>query len=449
MNITHEIKKIENEEVLILKIQYNEEFALDFFSRKKLRNLYQQITSYLKNAAVNFHGQKVLLVINGILVSTLLFTPVLPTASTTKPSEPIQYVQKLELSMPETTEQEEMTNEENSIEQEEIVQVENESETAPHNNNSNSNKNNNSNSNNNSNNNSTTKPTPPTTPPSSNVTNPVKPPSNNSNNNDPNINTQETIISLRRSSGIVQIALEDYIIGVVGAEMLASFQIEALKSQAVAARTYALKKINAGVTLSDTDSHQRYKDNNELKQVWGKDFDTYYNKIKSAVQATKGQVITYQGNYIDAVYHSTSNGKTEDAKAVWGNSVPYLVSVDSPWDKDASSYLRTVSISEATILSTFGVIGNIEVISYTNSNRIASLKIGEKTISGVQFRNSLGLRSTDFDISYENGSYIITTRGYGHGVGMSQYGANGMAKEGYSYRQILSHYYQGTTLTTK
>ena len=231
--------------------------------------------------------------------------------------------------------------------------------------------------------------------------------------------------------------------------MPASFQIEALKSQAVAARTYTLKKINAGVTLSDTDSHQRYKDNNELKQVWGKDFDTYYNKIKSAVQATKGQVITYQGNYIDAVYHSTSNGKTEDAKAVWGNSVPYLVSVDSPWDKDASSYLRTVSISEATILSTFGVIGNIKVISYTNSNRIASLKIGEKTISGVQFRNSLGLRSTDFDISYENGSYIITTRGYGHGVGMSQYGANGMAKEGYSYRQILSHYYQGTTLTTK
>lgn len=436
MNITHEIKKIENEEILILKIQYNEEFALDFFSRKKLRNLYQQITSYLKNAAVNFHGQKVLLVINGILVSTLLFTPVLPTASTTKPSEPIQYVQKLELSMPEITEQEEMTNEENSIEEEEIVQVENESENAPHNNNSN--KNNNSNSNNNSNNNSTTKPTTPTTSPS-----------NNSNNNNSNINTQETIISLRRSSGIIQIALEDYIIGVVGAEMPASFQIEALKSQAVAARTYALKKINAGITLSDTDSHQRYKDNNELKQVWGKDFDIYYNKIKSAVQATKGQVITYQGNYIDAVYHSTSNGKTEDAKAVWGNSVPYLVSVDSPWDKDASSYLRTVSISEATILSTFGVIGNIEVISYTNSNRIASLKIGEKTISGVQFRNSLGLRSTDFDISYENGSYIITTRGYGHGVGMSQYGANGMAKEGYSYRQILSHYYQGTTLTTK
>ena len=437
MNITHEMKKIENEEVLILKIQYNEEFALDFFSRKKLRNLYQQITSYLKNAAVNFHGQKVLLVINGILVSTLLFTPVLPTASTTKPSEPIQYVQKLELSMPEITEQEEMTNEENSIE-EEIVQVENESENAPHNNNSNSNKNNYSNSNNNSNNNSTTKPTTPTTSPS-----------NNSNNNNSNINTQETIISLRRSRGIIQIALEDYIIGVVGAEMPASFQIEALKSQAVAARTYALKKINAGITLSDTDSHQRYKDNNELKQVWGKDFDIYYNKIKSAVQATKGQVITYQGNYIDAVYHSTSNGKTEDAKAVWGNSVPYLVSVDSPWDKDASSYLRTVSISEDTILSTFGVIGNIEVISYTNSNRIASLKIGEKTISGVQFRNSLGLRSTDFDISYENGSYIITTRGYGHGVGMSQYGANGMAKEGYSYRQILSHYYQGTTLTTK
>lgn len=261
----------------------------------------------------------------------------------------------------------------------------------------------------------------------------------------------EKMVTLYRSNGTVEtISLEDYVVGVVGAEMPASFNAEALKAQSVLARTYALKKITNNQVLSDTTSNQVYKDVNQLKAMWGTSFQTYYDKIKNAVASTKDQYLSYNGSYIEAVYHSTSNGQTEDSMAVWGTSYPYLKSVDSHWDLQASSYLRETP-EEFSVLSSiigldFNAATNVQVLSRTSGNRINQIQIGDKIFTGIELRTLLGLRSADFDIRIDGDTAVFVTRGYGHGVGMSQYGANGMAKEGYGYRDILNHYYPGTQI---
>jgi stage II sporulation protein D len=257
-------------------------------------------------------------------------------------------------------------------------------------------------------------------------------------------------VNVRRNGSVVKIELEEYVIGVVGAEMPASFSVEALKAQAVIARTYALKANSRGTILSDNESSQSYKSNDQLKSLWGGSYNTYYNKIKGAVDSTKGMYLTYNGSYIEAVYHSTSNGQTEDSSNVWGNSFPYLVSVDSPYDSSNPSFLKSVSFSFSEISKRLGVIvtSDTEFIinGRTSGNRVSSISVGEVSFTGIDFRSKLGLRSADFDIEKNDESVVITTRGYGHGVGMSQYGANGMAKAGSSYRDILFHYYPGVSL---
>ncbi len=262
----------------------------------------------------------------------------------------------------------------------------------------------------------------------------------------------KTYITLKRSSGTVEtIELETYLIGVVGAEMPASFNSEALKTQAIVARTYALRKTEAGLVLTDTVSDQVYKDINQLKEMWGTSFDTYYNKIVSAVNATSCLVITYNNQLIDAVYHSTSNGFTVDSVDVWGNSVPYLQSVSSTFDTSASSFYKENTLSYdyinqklATTLSSDSTIVTVRDIN----NRVISITIDDITFDGVDFRMALGLRSTDFELILRDGDILVTTKGYGHGVGMSQYGANGMANAGYSYSQIINHYYQGVKIVS-
>ena len=258
-------------------------------------------------------------------------------------------------------------------------------------------------------------------------------------------------VSVRRSDGhVVNLELEDYVTGVVGAEMPALFNSEALKAQAVIARTYALKANSMGRTLSDNESTQSYKDNGELASLWGGNYSSYYSKIKDAVNSTKGIYLTYNGNYIEAVYHSTSNGRTEDSSNVWGNSFPYLVSVDSIYDNSNPSFSISKSFSYSDISSKLGinVSSNTEfnILGYTSGGRVSSISIDGTEFSGVSFRSMLGLRSADFDIVKNDDGVIITTRGYGHGVGMSQYGANGMGKAGYGYRDILLHYYPGISI---
>lgn len=257
-------------------------------------------------------------------------------------------------------------------------------------------------------------------------------------------------VNVRRGGSVVKIELEEYVTGVVGAEMPASFNVEALKAQAVIARTYALKANSRGTVLNDNESSQSYKSNEELKSLWGSSYNTYYNKVKGAVDSTRGMYLTYNGSYIEAVYHSTSNGRTEDSSNVWGNYFPYLVSVDSPYDSSNPSYLKTVSFSYSDISKKLGVIITSDtdfiINGKTSGDRVSSISVGEVSFTGVDFRNKLGLRSADFDIEKNDEGVVITTRGYGHGVGMSQYGANGMAKSGSSYRDILFHYYPGVSL---
>lgn len=253
-----------------------------------------------------------------------------------------------------------------------------------------------------------------------------------------------TVTIYRNNGSILNLDLEDYLIGVVGAEMPASFDIEALKVQAIISRTYALKSIEIGRKLTDTVATQVFLDNDELRLKWGNDFNKYYNKIKEAVSSTKDIAIYYDNKYIDALFFASSNGITEDSKYVWGNSIPYLKSVDSSWDKNTTSYLRTIEKDLDNVLSILGINSfTYNIISRDDSGRVAKILVDDKEYSGVEFRNLLGLRSADFDIEVNDNKITFTTRGYGHGVGLSQYGANELAKRGYNYKDIIKHYYTG------
>ena len=263
-----------------------------------------------------------------------------------------------------------------------------------------------------------------------------------------NNNSKSNIaITLDRTNGEkLQINLEDYLVGVVASEMPVSFNVEALKAQAVVARTYTMKLKEAKKTITDNPLVQVYKSNDELKKEWGNTYDTNYNKVKSAVDNTKGMCLKYDGALIEAIYHSVSNGYTEDASFVWKNNFPYLKTVTSPWDTSSPMYLKSVTIPFSKVSSALGIDFNnsskIDVLSRNESNRITKIKFDDKVFTGTQVRDLLGLRSADFDTVVKQNGVLFTTRGYGHGVGMSQYGANEMAKAGYGYKDILKHYYQ-------
>lgn len=261
--------------------------------------------------------------------------------------------------------------------------------------------------------------------------------------------TIENVITLYRSNGeILNLTINEYLIGAVAGEMPASFNIEALKAQAVVSRTYLLKRIKNNNIIIDSTMQQVYKDNNELKNMWKNDFDKYYSKIKKAVLDTDKIAIYYNGDYIDALYHSTSNDYTLNSENVWSNAIPYLKSVESKWDLNASSYLKNTNKDIAYVLSLFGIddINKIQIVSRDDTNHVKEIKVGDKIYKGTVFRSLLKLRSTDFDIMVNDNSVVFITRGFGHGVGMSQYGANGMANEGYNYIDILNHYYTNVSI---
>jgi len=262
-----------------------------------------------------------------------------------------------------------------------------------------------------------------------------------------------TTIKLSTNGAVATVNLENYVIGVVASEMPVTYQVEALKAQAIAARTFAMKKTSQGVILLNSTSHQTYKSESQLKAMWGSSYTTNYNKIKSAVNATQGLVLTYGGNYIDAFYHTMSNSKTEMPRYVWGSNVPYLQSVSSNWDTKSKNFESSINITYATLSSKLGKTINksteFKIISETISGRVENIKIGDSTYSGVKLRSLLGLKSSDFTITKGETNVTVTTRGSGHGVGMSQNGANEAAKEGYSYDRILKHYYTGVAIVKK
>ena len=266
-----------------------------------------------------------------------------------------------------------------------------------------------------------------------------------------------TIIRVKRNATgeIDEIPFEEYIVGVLAGEMPIYFEKEAFKAQAVAARSYALKRMEYNIEneydVVDSIMNQVYLDNDYLKEAWGENYIDNINKLREVVNETSGEYLEYDGEVIDAMFFSTSNGYTEASLLVFDVDLPYLQSVKSAWDEDTSSAFKTTrSVSASSFYETLGLSYsdtlNVKVIKRSSTNRILSLSINGTEFSGRDLYNKLGLRSTDFSLEQEGNNIVINTTGYGHGVGMSQYGALGMAEEGYTYDEILSYYYTGTMI---
>lgn len=264
------------------------------------------------------------------------------------------------------------------------------------------------------------------------------------------INNKVIRVMKTDSKTIEEVPLEEYVIGVVAGEMPASFNIEALKAQAVASRTYVLKKCQnnkSDYDVTDNTSNQVYLNYDDIKEKWQDNYETYLEKIKLAVKSTKGEVVLYNNDLIDAMFFSTSNGYTENSGDVFKNTLPYLVSVESNWDKEESpafSSSKEVSASEFLFNLGLDTSSNIDInnIEKTNTGRVKSLTINNKKFDANKIRNAFGLKSTSFTINILEDKVKFNVNGYGHGVGMSQYGSNGMAKAGYNYKDILNHYYK-------
>lgn len=265
--------------------------------------------------------------------------------------------------------------------------------------------------------------------------------------------SSNTTVRIKRNATgkIDNVLLEDYIVGVLAGEMPVSFEIEALKAQAVAARTYVMKRLvnnkNNDYDIIDTTLNQVYLDNDELKKKWGNNYVNYINKLKTAVLETSGEYITYKDNIIDALFFSTSVGATENSEEVFVSALPYLRSVDSSWDAEVSpvfSENNTFNLKDFynKLNLTYSNDLSIDVLQTTSTGRIKKIKINGTTFNGTTVAGKLGIRSDYFNISRDNDTVLVTTKGYGHGVGMSQYGAEAMAKKGYTYDKILKHYYK-------
>jgi stage II sporulation protein D len=269
----------------------------------------------------------------------------------------------------------------------------------------------------------------------------------------------QIVVSVFRTqkNRVEEVPLEEYVTGVVATEMPANFELEALKAQALTARTnIILSKINGlnskDSDVSDTTKDQVYKNKEELKTVWGKDFSWKYKKVSDAVEATKGEILTYNEKPITASFFSTSNGRTENSEEYWSTAMPYLRSVDSPWDLNSPKYQNRISVSVTDFEKKLNIklpnsknVGTIK--KKTSGGRIAEFIISGKTFTGREIREKLGLKSTDFSMSRNGAEIVIDTKGYGHGVGMSQYGANGLASQGKKYLDIINHYYQGVQIS--
>ena len=257
------------------------------------------------------------------------------------------------------------------------------------------------------------------------------------------IKEKEIRVNLEYNNQILDLSMKDYLIGVVGCEMPASFNDEALKAQAIAARTFAYNFINNDI-IKITTGAQCYLDNNKLKDKWQDDYDTYYNKISNVVNCTNNLVIKYNNEIIKSYYYAMSNGKTEDSLAVFNQNLPYLTIVDSPFESTLKNFEVETSLTYdnfCNLLSINPCEINISNIVRDESDRVESLIINDIKYSGIDIRKKLSLRSTDFNIDTKDNEIVVTTKGYGHGVGMSQYGANYLANQGMNYEEILKYYY--------
>ena len=276
---------------------------------------------------------------------------------------------------------------------------------------------------------------------------------------------------LNSATGEVEtIPVRDYVRGAVAAELPVSFHPEAMKAQAVASHTWALynarlhretpdPELDGADFAADPDNFKGYARKEDFFARYGEDAAAAWEKVTAAADSVLDQVLTYEGEPILAVYHSCSAGTTEAAENVWQASVPYLVPVDSPSDRDAPAAEGTAEFTEeemrTALTAAFDglILGEnpalwLSPISYTDSGYVLNIKVGNQTVTGKEVRAALDLRSACFSVEYdpESGVFTVRTVGYGHGVGLSQYGAEAMAEDGSTYDEILSHYYTGAVL---
>lgn len=264
-------------------------------------------------------------------------------------------------------------------------------------------------------------------------------------------NKDITVRIKNKNGNIESMDLESYVIGVVAAEMPALYEKEALKAQAIASRTYALYKIennNNNYDLVSDVSNQAYINVEQMKDKWKSDFEKYYTKISEIVNDTKGLVMKNNGKVICAYYFAISNGVTEDSVTVFKSNLDYIESVNSDVDKNVRNYEMTISVAKEDFCKSLSIsCDNIVIsnVSRSSTNHVDTITINNILFSGLEIRKLLSLRSTDFDIEVNDKVYI-TTRGYGHGVGMSQSGANELSKLGKNYVDILNYYYKNITI---
>lgn len=273
-------------------------------------------------------------------------------------------------------------------------------------------------------------------------------------------------VYMTEESRLTRMTLEDYVCGVVAAEMPAAYHMEALKAQAVAARTRAVKQmqgggcaLHEGADICTDSAHcQGYATPDECKTRWGTEYEVYRDRVVEAAHVTRDELMTYGGQPITVVYHAISGGRTENAQTVFSKSEPYLVSVESQGEEDTRGFQEDLTLTYKEIGERLGealggkpisadeVKRTLTIWEYTDTGRVKSMQVNGEVIEGTAFRSALGLRSTWFSLSTDENGVTFHQRGYGHGVGMSQAGANGMAAEGADYAQILTHYYPGVTI---
>lgn len=277
---------------------------------------------------------------------------------------------------------------------------------------------------------------------------------------------EEITFSVKSADGIETVNMADYLPGVLAGEMPALFETQALMAQAVAARTYILHRMENGSAnhpdadiCNDPACCKAYVSAQQLKENWGEHFEEYYAKVSAAAAGTDGQYLTYQGTLIEAVFHSSSAGATEASGSIW-NDRPYLISVDSPESEaDVPNYISQVTFSPETLRAQLSAkypetvfsdapAAWFSSIDRNESGRVRTAQVCGVTLTGAQLRSALGLRSTAFTVDFSDNTFTFTVTGHGHGVGMSQYGANVYAKQGWDYQEILAHYYPDTQLTS-
>ena len=271
------------------------------------------------------------------------------------------------------------------------------------------------------------------------------------------------------TSKVETVSVQDYVRGAVAAEMPPSFHLEALKAQAVAAHTYALYRQNLSRLSpdpviqnadfsADPDHGKGYMTEEMARERYGDQFELYWSKICEAADSTLGYVLTYDGQPILAAYHSTSNGETEDAVNVWSASVPYLVPVESEGDLLAPDFATTETFTPKEVRALFSTAYPSHtfpasqedwfvVKERSDSGYVTQIQVGDQILHGKEVRQVLGLKSSDFTVSFQNGTFAFQVEGYGHGVGLSQYGADYMARQGATFDEILTHYFTGAKLS--